>query len=273
MMIDQHYAYIRVAMFEADTGTHVKQAILDLQKQNNGIYGVVLDLRNNPGGVVQASVDVSNLFLNAAQIGPNKPVVYTKGRFPQSQYTGYVTGQDMLHGLPMIVLINSGTASAAEIVSGALQDYHRAIIVGITSFGKGSVQTVFPLPGDKTAIKLTTALYYTPDGVSIQAKGINPDVIVHSYAIPDTVKSLDSNTIREADLSDHLANGDGNPDDKPIAASTDTTDGGVQSLQQIANGTSNNDDLTQSKNLFYKDFQLYTAVNLLMALHSTVSSS
>ncbi len=272
VMIDKHYAYIRIAMFEADTGAHVKQAIQNLQKQNNGIYGVVLDLRNNPGGVVQASVDVSNLFLDATKIGPNKPVVYTKGRFADAQYTGYVSGQDMLNGLPMVVLINSGTASAAEIVSGALKDYHRAIIVGMTSFGKGSVQTVFPLPGDKTAIKLTTALYYTPDGSSIQAKGITPDVIVHSYAIPETVKPLDNNTVHEADLSDHLANGDTTPDNQPISDSIDTSNDDNQNLQQIVNGKSNADDLTQSKNLFYKDYQLYTAINLLMGFHAANGS-
>ena len=269
MIIDKHYAYIRIAMFEGDTGAHLKQAILDLQKQNNGIYGVVLDLRNNPGGVVQASVDVTNLFLNAAQIGPNKPVVYTKGRFADSQYTGYVTGTDLFNNLPMVVLINSGTASAAEIVSGALKDYHRAIIVGTTSFGKGSVQTVFPLPGDKTALKLTTALYYTPDGTSIQAIGISPDVLVHSYAIPSTVTPLDTNTIREADLSDHLQNGDAHPDDQPIADTVDTTDGTPQNIQQIANGGApNTDDLTHLQNLFYKDYQLYMAVNLLMGMHA-----
>ncbi|MCX7122688.1 MAG: S41 family peptidase [Gammaproteobacteria bacterium] len=273
MMIDKHYAYIRIAMFEADTGAHAEQAILDLKKQNNGIYGVILDLRNNPGGVVQSSVSVANLFLNAATIGANKPVVYTKGRFADSQYTGYVTGTDLFHGLPIIVLINSGTASAAEIVSGALKDYHRAIIVGTTSFGKGSVQTVFPLPGDKTALKLTTALYYTPDGSSIQAKGITPDVLVHSYSIPDTVKANDIHTIREADLNDHLENGDTHPDDQSIADTVDTQDGDVQNIQQIANGKTSSDDLTQSQNLFYKDYQLYTAVNLLMALHVEMQSS
>ena len=268
LIIDKHYAYIRVAMFEADTGAHVRQAILDLQKQSNGLYGVILDLRNNPGGVVQASVDVTNLFLNSAHIGPNKPVVYTKGRFAEAQYTGYVTGTDLFNGLPMVVLINSGSASAAEIVSGALKDYHRALIVGTTSFGKGSVQTVFPLPGDKTALKLTTALYYTPDGTSIQAKGITPDVIIHSYSIPNTVKPLDTNTVREADLSDHLQNGDTQPGDQPIADTVDTADGNIQTIQQIANGTPGTDDLTKSQNLFYKDYQLYMAVNLLMGLHA-----
>ncbi len=272
-VIDKHYAYIRIAMFEEHTGAHVKQAIQDLQKQNNGLYGVVLDLRNNPGGVVQASVDVSNLFLDSAKIGPNKPVVYTKGRFADAQYTGYVNGQDLFNGLPMVVLINGGTASAAEIVSGALQDYHRALIIGTTSFGKGSVQTVFPLPGDKTAIKLTTALYYTPNGRSIQAEGITPDVVVHSYAIPDTVKPLDLDTIREADLSDHLQNGD-QPDDQPIAASDESGDSSIATLQQIADGkpTTTSTDLTHSQNLFYKDYQLYTAVNLLMALHAQIAT-
>lgn len=257
-------------MFESDTGAHLKQAILDLQKNTTTpIEGVILDLRNNPGGVVTASVDVANLFLDASKIGAGKPVVYTKGRFPQSQYTGYVTGADLFHGLPMVVLINSGTASAAEIVSGALQDYHRAILVGIRSFGKGSVQTVFPLPGDETAIKLTTALYYTPDGRSIQALGISPDVKVNSYAIPDTVKPLDNDVIREGDLIDHLDGDSNHPQDLSISKSKTDADQG-QSLQQIANGNSDSKTAPlDGQNAFYRDFQLYSALNILMALHAS----
>ncbi len=269
-LFDDHYAYLRVSMFEGDTGAHLKQAILDLQKTTKTpIYGVILDLRNNPGGVVTASVDVANLFLDASKIGANKPVVYTKGRFPQSQYTGYVTGSDLFYGLPMVVLINSGTASAAEIVSGALQDYHRAILVGIRSFGKGSVQTVFPLPGDETAIKLTTALYYTPDGRSIQALGISPDVKVNSYSIPDTVKPLDNDVIREGDLIDHLDGDSNHPEDLSISKSK-TDDNPGQSLQQIANGNTDTKEAPlDGQNAFYRDFQLYSALNILMALHAT----
>jgi carboxyl-terminal processing protease len=273
-MFDDHYAYIRIARFGMDTGAHAQTAILALQKQTKApIYGVILDLRNNPGGVVTSAVDVSNLFLDAAAIGKDKPIVYTKGRLPEAQYTGLVTGQDLFKGLPIIVLINAGTASAAEIVAGALQDYHRATVVGIRSFGKGSVQTVFPLPDGKTALKITTALYYTPDGRSIQAEGIIPDVRVNNYAIPDTVKPLDRDVIREGDLADHLTNGSSSPEDLAISTSKSDNDAG-ESLSHIVNGSgaSATQPLT-GDNAFYKDFQLYEALDILQALHSIRATS
>lgn len=252
-----HYGYIRISEFEGVTGAHVKAAVKQLYQQtHNQLYGVILDLRNNPGGVVDAATDTANVFLNAARIGANKRVVYTKGRVSESQYTGYVTGTDDLHGLPIVILINAGTASAAEIVTGALQDYHRALVVGIRSFGKGSVQTVFPLPGDQTAIKLTTALYYTPSGRVIQAQGITPDVIVHNYDIPVSVKPNDTDAIRESELNNHI---DGAA--APIASSR-ISDDKNQSLQQIVN------DDSQSKRLIYKDYQLYQALGMLMGLHA-----
>lgn len=268
-MLDHHYAYVRVSVFEEKTGQHLRDAVTQLLKDNPGqIYGVILDLRNNPGGVVQASVDVANVFLSANQVGYNKLVVYTKGRVPDSKFEGYVTGQDMFNGLPMVVLINSGSASASEIVAGAIQDNHRAVIVGTESFGKGSVQTVFPLPGGETAIKLTTARYYTPSGRSIQAQGITPDVKVSEYDIPDTVKAPDDNVIREGDLSTHLAGGN---DDVTIGKTSHDPSAkpgqNISNIEGLLNPGKNKD-----KPLFYSDYQLYQGLNVLQALHAANKS-
>jgi carboxyl-terminal processing protease len=268
-ILDGHYAYVRVSVFEENTGGHLRDAVAKLLKDNPGqIYGVILDLRNNPGGVVLASVDVANVFLSANQVGYNKLVVYTKGRVPDSKFEGYVTGKDMFNGLPMVVLINSGSASAAEIVAGAIQDNHRAVIVGTQSFGKGSVQTVFPLPGGATAIKLTTSRYYTPSGRSIQAEGITPDVKVNEYEIPDTVKAPDENVIREADLSTHLAGGnDGITIGKTNAVPDSKPGSNIKNIQHLLNP-----DKTQDKPLFYSDYQLYQGLNVLQALHAANKS-
>ena len=154
----------------------------------------MIDLRNNPGGILQASVDVVDTVLNDGLI------VYTQGRLKNSEYAFSATTGDITHGLPLVVLINGGSASAAEIVSGALQDHQRAIIMGTPSFGKGSVQTIFPVGYDK-AIKLTTALYFTPKGRSIQADGIEPDVLVEPITITRLHRGL---RIKEADLNGHL---------------------------------------------------------------------
>lgn len=256
-VLDDHYGYIRVSEFQEQTGQHVSQAVQQLYKDtNNQLYGVVLDLRNNPGGIVQAATDTANVFLDVNKIGFNKYVVYTKGRIPESEYKGYVTGTDQLDGTPVVVLINAGSASAAEIVTGALQDYHRVVVVGIRSFGKGSVQTVFPLQGDQTAIKLTTALYYTPNGRKIQAEGITPDVVVHSYDVPDTVKPLDDQAIREGDLANHIT---GNGEVSIANTKSDSQAG--ETTEEIVNPDDSN------KALIYTDYQLDQAVNLLEALH------
>jgi carboxyl-terminal processing protease len=263
--LNNHYAYIRISVFEEKTGAHLRDAVKKLFKDHPGqIYGVILDLRNNPGGVVQAAVDVANVFLDVDKVGYNKLVVYTKGRVPEAQFAGYVTGHDMFNGMPMVVLINSASASASEIVAGALQDDHRAVLVGIQSFGKGSVQTVFPLPGGKTAIKLTTARYYTPSGRSIQAEGITPDVKVNEYSIPDTVKAPDNDVVREADLSTHLQGGE---NDTTIGKTTTLpatgmNTSGVANLEAILNGNKDN------KALIYTDYQLNQGLNILEALHA-----
>jgi len=166
------FGYIRIASFSETTAAETKAALVDLLAKNPKMKGLVLDLRNNPGGLLEQSVGVADLFLNGGE------VVSQRGRNPDDiiRYQAHANG-DMLKGKPMVVLTNPGTASAAEIVSGALQDQHRAEIVGLTTFGKGSVQSVIDL-GDNRAVKLTTARYYTPSGRSIQKTGIEPDLEV-----------------------------------------------------------------------------------------------
>jgi carboxyl-terminal processing protease len=160
---------------------------------------VVLDLRNNPGGVLGASVDVAGLFMRGGQ------VVYTEGRLPNAAQSYDASKDDVTNGVPMVVLINGGSASASEIVAGALQDHGRAVIMGTDSFGKGSVQTVIPI-SDSRAVKLTTALYFTPGGRSIQAAGIVPDIRVDRARVTTVGEG---NRISEADLLGHLSNSEG----------------------------------------------------------------
>jgi len=167
------YGYLRISAFNEKTGQETEAGIRDLLSKNPKMKGVVVDLRDNPGGLLDQAIEVSDAFLDGGE------VVSQRGRDPKDVERYNARPGDMLHGLPVVVLINSGTASAAEIVSGALQDRHRAELVGITSFGKGSVQTVIPLRGGADgALKLTTARYYTPSGRSIQKTGITPDLEV-----------------------------------------------------------------------------------------------
>jgi len=167
------YGYLRISTFNEKTGQETEQAVRSLMTENPKMKGLVLDLRDNPGGLLDQAIEVSDVFLDGGE------VVSQRGRDPKDVERYNARSGDMLHGLPIVVLINQGTASAAEIVSGALQDRHRAEVVGITSFGKGSVQTVIPLRGGADgALKLTTARYYTPSGRSIQKTGITPDLEV-----------------------------------------------------------------------------------------------
>jgi carboxyl-terminal processing protease len=168
------------------------------------LKGLVLDLRNNPGGILRASVDVADLFLDGGT------VVYTEGRVDNADMSYDADPLDAADGAPLVVLINRGSASASEIVAGALQDHNRAIIMGTQSFGKGSVQTVLPL-SDSRAIKLTTALYFTPNGRSIQAEGIVPDIEVERAKV---TAYENTRQITEADLSGHLDNANGASSDK-----------------------------------------------------------
>ena len=169
--LEAGYGYVRISTFQQRTGEGLNNAIDQLKMDNEGkLKGLVLDLRNNPGGLLNAAVDVSDSFITKGMI------VYTDGRVLDSKQQFTAKPTDVLKGAPIVVLVNGGSASASEIVAGALQDHHRAVIMGTKTFGKGSVQTVMPLTDD-TAVKMTTALYYTPSGRSIQAEGIVPDII------------------------------------------------------------------------------------------------
>jgi carboxyl-terminal processing protease len=171
--LEGDYGYLRISAFNEKTGQETEAAIRSLEQQNPKMKGLILDLRNNPGGLLDQAIEVSDAFLDGGE------VVSQRGRDPKDVERYNARPGDLLHGLPMVVMINSGSASAAEIVAGALQDRHRAELVGITSFGKGSVQTVIPLRGGSDgALKLTTARYYTPSGRSIQKTGITPDLEV-----------------------------------------------------------------------------------------------
>jgi carboxyl-terminal processing protease len=169
-MLESGYGYARISQFSETTGDDLTAALKDLRKHNGApLRGLVLDLRDNPGGVLEAAVAVADIFLDSGVI------VTAKGRTPDSKFEMDATPGDALNGAPIIVLVNGGSASAAEIVAGALKDQHRAKLMGRTTFGKGSVQTIIPLSDDR-AVKLTTSLYYTPSGVSINHRGIAPDI-------------------------------------------------------------------------------------------------
>jgi carboxyl-terminal processing protease len=169
-MLESGYGYARISQFSETTGDDLNAALKNLRKHNGApLKGLVLDMRDNPGGVLEAAVSVADTFLDSGVI------VTAKGRTPDSKFEMSATPGDALNGAPIVVLVNGGSASAAEIVAGALKDQHRAKLMGRTTFGKGSVQTIIPLSDDR-AVKLTTSLYYTPSGVSINHRGIAPDI-------------------------------------------------------------------------------------------------
>lgn len=198
-IIEPGFGYIRISQFVTGTGGEINTALENFQLEDTELQGLILDLRNNPGGVLQAAVDVVDAFISEGLI------VYTEGRETNSYSSYDATPTDPSRGVSLIVLINQGSASASEVVAGALQDHNRAVIMGTQSFGKGSVQTVLPLANDR-AIKLTTALYYTPNGRSIQALGITPNIIVRQGRLT----SLPENPVsyREEDLDGHIENAD-----------------------------------------------------------------
>ena len=198
-MLESGFGYVRVTQFQAGTDKGLAEALKKLETENKGtLRGMILDLRNNPGGVLNSAVGVSDAFLDKGLI------VYTEGRVADSKMKLSATPGDLLSGAPMVVLINGGSASASEIVAGALQDHKRAVIMGTKSFGKGSVQTIIPV-SNGAALKITTARYYTPSGRSIQASGIVPDIVTEEARI---TKSEAGDRLREADLARHLENGD-----------------------------------------------------------------
>lgn len=245
-LMDNHYGYVRLTQFQALTDQEMKQAIAQLKKESGGqLSGLVLDLRNNPGGLLDSAIQISDAFLGKNKSGKKELIVYTQGRLPGSKFTAMSTNlTDILNNAPMIVLINNGSASASEIVAGALKDNKRAIILGTRSFGKGSVQTVLPLD-DKRGIKLTTALYFTPSGTSIQAKGITPDIVVEEIQVPKSAADKSNfKGFTEADLSGHLANGNKDNSSKPSVTKT-----------------------TQDEDtLLHEDYQLYAALTILKGL-------
>ena len=196
-MLEDGYGYIRISQFQNRTGANLRDALGALHDAADGsLDGLVLDLRNNPGGVLQAAVAVADAFLEEGRI------VYTEGRLDQAQMQFEASGEDLARGAPIVVLINEGSASASEIVAGALQDHRRAVVMGSRSFGKGSVQSVLPL-NSGAAIKLTTARYYTPDGRSIQAEGIEPDVILDRVQV-SLRDDAEPRRLTERDLQRHL---------------------------------------------------------------------
>ena len=196
--LEPGYDYIRITQFQSDTAADLERKLAALTAKDGAPKGAVLDLRNNPGGLLTAAVGVSDDFLDSGTI------VTTRGRLADSNMSFSAHPGDLLNGAPLVVLVNHGTASAAEIVSGALKDNHRALLIGQRTFGKGVVQTVLPLDADH-AVKITTARYYTPNGTSIQAEGIKPDIPLADLSVrkADSAAELISS---EADLPNHLAN-------------------------------------------------------------------
>ncbi len=228
--LEDGYGYLRIAQFQSGTGEETEKALEKLTEDGK-LLGLILDLRNNPGGVLQSAVRVSDLFIDEGLI------VYTTGRLSNSDLRFSATTPDSTDGVPMVVLVNEGSASASEIVAGALQDHGRAVIMGVDTFGKGSVQTVLPLNNEK-AIKLTTALYFTPNGRSIQAEGIVPDIRVDRSKV--TKMKRNPFRIKERDLPKHLQNNNADADAEEDEESTD---------------------------LASKDYQLNEALTLLKGLH------
>lgn len=237
---NEDISYIRVSSFTEDVAENVKKAFEKAKKETKGkVRGIVLDLRNNPGGLLDQAVDLSDLFLNRGEI------VSTRSRDEEDTIKFSAKEGDITDGLPIVVLINEGSASASEIVAGALQDHHRAILLGEKSFGKGSVQTIIPL-GQYGAMRITTARYYTPSGRSIQAKGIEPDILVK----PAKIELIDSYyNVSEANLSNALKN------EQKDAKKKDEKD------------DKKDKDKDQKKEDDTKDYQLVRALDLVKALN------
>ena len=231
--LDDGYWLIRVSRFQRDSGREVTSAI-ESALEKGDVRGVVLDVRNNPGGVMNASVEMASNFLDGGL------VVYTKGRHPDSMNTYNAEPGELLPGVPVVVLVNSGSASASEIIAGALQDRGRAVIMGTQSFGKGSVQTVLPVSETK-ALKLTTSLYYTPNGRSIQAEGIVPDVVVERAQLTSLEQG---NRLREADLNRSIENTGSNVETETEAIAT----------------------LREDDNQIYEAFTLLKGINVYQSL-------
>ncbi|MCU7847677.1 MAG: S41 family peptidase [Candidatus Thiodiazotropha sp. (ex Lucinoma kastoroae)] len=238
-LLDERFAYLRISQFQANTTNEMLKSLTRLKSEVDGnLQGMVLDLRNNPGGVLNAAVSVSDAFLESGLI------VYTEGRESDSQLRFEAAPDDVLDGAPIVVLVNEGSASASEIVAGALQDQNRAVIMGRRTFGKGSVQTIIPIT-DSAAVKLTTARYYTPSGNSIQAEGIKPDIELEDLTV-SKVEEREVKPIKESNLSGHLENGNG------------SSKGAKENTKKSGDG--------KSQTSPEKDYQLGEALNLLKGL-------
>ncbi len=239
-LLEPGFGYIRITNFQSKTTRNLIDAIEQLEKENkDSLKGLVLDLRNNPGGVLTGAVGVSDAFIDEGLI------VYTEGRVEDSVLRYSATKGDVLNKAPLVVLINGGSASASEIVAGAMQDHKRAIIMGSKSFGKGSVQTILPLK-ENSALKLTTARYFTPSGTSIQAEGISPDIILGNLRVAEVEKD-EFSPLKESDLTRHLKNGSSDTDNKPEIGNSDNVEDKEQPLAS-------------------KDYQLNEALNLLKGI-------
>ena len=233
-VLEPGYGYLRITQFQGNTDKSVYKGLDKLVKDNHGqLKGLVLDLRNNPGGVLPVAVKVADAFIRDGLI------VYTKGRTSDAELEYSAAPDDLLNGAPIVVLVNGGSASASEIVAGALQDHKRAIIMGTKTFGKGSVQTILPI-SNGGALKLTTARYYTPKGRSIQAAGIVPDIITEQAKLTHT--DTDQELLKESDLAGHLENNTLKPGDKTKSDSVkdevDTKDYQLQEALNLLKGIS-----------------------------------
>ncbi len=240
--LEPGFGYLRISSFQSHTVEGLRQAIDQLKKDNSEkLKGIILDLRNNPGGILNAAVGVSDMFLNKGLI------VYTEGRIKDSKLKFNAKPNAKLPDIPLIVLVNAGSASASEIVAGALQDHGRGIIMGEKTFGKGSVQTILPM-NNNAALKLTTARYYTPNGRSIQASGITPDIIIDKVKISKIEEAFDVR-VKEADLRGHLENGQ---EEAPLTEEDEELKKDIPEEETVP--------------LASRDYELYEALNVLKGL-------
>ncbi len=246
-IIEPGYGYIKITNFQAKTSSDLQDALQKLTADQK-IKGLILDLRNNPGGLLDQSVKVCDIFLKEGVI------VSTRGRLADQNIEYTAHGRGSYFDFPMVVLVNEGSASASEIVAGALQDHRRALILGTRTFGKGSVQTIIPM-GDGSGLRLTTARYYTPSGTSIQATGIKPDVIVQDLQLDGVTNGSAGNHLREKDLKGHLENG--NAKEGPAA----------EERRDSAPQTGTDKPAMMDKTKIAKDNQLHTALLILQGLN------
>lgn len=242
-MFGHHIGYVRITQFQENTGKDLAQR-LQQWRDGDQLNGIILDLRNNPGGVLDAAAEVVDAFISDGLI------VYTEGRTPNSKMSYSATSATAAGDVPVVVLINAGSASASEIVAGALQDHQRAVIVGTQSFGKGSVQSILPLT-ETSAVKLTTARYFTPNGRSIQAEGIKPDIWVEQ----SEVTSFETRSFKEANLPGHLSN--------PRSDKADKSEKPSKNSSKETKDHKHDSSIDPSADLLKKDFQLYEAYTLL----------